>query len=186
MKKKLLLGVLLLIVCLSVVGCGKTDNQTESKKDNKETVKKEKFESYKEFTADNYREVIKNVFGIDPIEDSNWVFENVTDFYFDGEEGTGYAYYSYRFDLNDDDNYGIEMKRRLFDAINAISTDGVYGYEDISDEGEFIKSEKLDFNSALNYKYGWLYYWDGSELEAEMEVFYDGATVRLSRYKIEK
>ena len=185
MKKKLFLGVVLLIICLAVAGCGKANNKENSNKDNKETVKKEKFESYKEFTEENYHEVIKNVFGIDPVEDSNWVFQEASDFYFSGEDGNASVSYSYKFDLNDDDNYEIEMKRRLFNAINAVSTDGVYGYLDISDDSEFVKSEKLtdfDGSNALSYKKGWIYTYDGDDIQVLMNVYYTGAYITLWRY----
>ena len=185
MKKKFLLGLLTIVMCLTLVACGKTKNESE-KENNKES--NVAFESYEEVTKENYHEVIKNVFGFDPVEDTNWELTKVIDSYFYGEDGDAYIYYDYKFEYDDNylDTIKTDWAKKYFDAINAISTDGVYDILGYTDDYDYIKSDKLtDYSKSKNTgnfgDNGWLYYLDDSELQLYVDISYSGCQVKIWR-----
>jgi hypothetical protein len=192
MKKKLLFVLLLVVSCFAFTACGKADNTAGSKKETSTKTEKTKYFSYHDkLNNENYHEVIKELFGFEPVEGDDWEF-TAYDFYCNPEEGSANAYYDYRFDFDQNELGSIldgnreQWIKNYFDAISEISTDGVYAYLGYDDNFETIQGEQLidyDNYKAGGYDDGWVYYWGGSQIHIDVDMAYNGCQVRVDREK---
>ena len=81
MRKKFLVGLLAVILCLVLVGCGKEESSTKtnSNSESKENVQGDdkKGDGLDNVTDSNYAKVMKENFGIDPIYGEGWTIKEV-------------------------------------------------------------------------------------------------------------
>ena len=76
MKKKILFGLLVLVMCFTIVGCGSSEKKTNNG-NNSENIQgsDEKGAGLDNVTESNYAKVMKENFGIEPIYGDGWTIK---------------------------------------------------------------------------------------------------------------
>ncbi len=175
MKKKVLFELLVLIMCLTLVGCGSSE-----KKSNKETNSgniqgsDEKGANLDNVTEGNYAKVMKDNYGIEPIYGNGWTILEVK-----SPNKVNNLRVNYKTPKDIDSN---EWTKKYFDATLAISTDGIYGVEMDFNTGALSKGPKLsDFDSYISGGYtGWYYYWNNRQIQINPSIYAGDALITFT------
>ena len=179
MKKNFLIGLLTLVLCLTLVGCGNDDKkESDTKKDSgsSETIQgsDKKGDSLDNVTESNYAKVMKDNYGFEPIYGDGWTVKSVSS---PNKVNNLRINYTTPKDIDTD-----EWTKKYFDATNAISTDGIYAMEMNFDTGALSKGAKLD--SYDSYKeggyFGWYYTWNGRQIQVNASVYAGDVLITLT------
>ena len=168
--KKYLLGLLVVVMCFALVGCGDSKESETNKdsgnggsgtvEDNKNSI------GLDNITESNYGEVMKKVFGIDPIYGDGWTIKEVK-----SPNKVNNLRVNYKTPSDIDT---AEWQKKYFDATVAVSEDGgVYGMIMDMNTGATSKGEKMtNYTEFEDGEYwGWYYTYNGSEIQFTPSMF---------------
>lgn len=186
--KKIITLALALLMLVSLAACGTTTNTPDSgvnsetnSRTNSETNSgnsgniqgsTEKGVGFDNVTESNFAQLLKENFGIDAIYGSDWTIKEVK-----SPNKTNNLRINWKTpsDINSD-----EWTKKYFDACLEISTDGIYIVDMDMNSGALKKGEKLsDFNAykSAGGFYGWYYYWNGRQIQANPSILAGDALV---------
>ncbi len=180
MKNKLLIGVLALVMCFTLVGCGgseeKSNKGTDSGNKNTEEIhgSDEKGAGLDNVTESNYAKVMKENYGIEPIYGDGWTIKEVKS---PNKVNNLRVNYKTPRDIDED-----EWTKKYYDATSAISTNGIYGVEMDFNTGALSKGPKLaDYDNYISGGYtGWYYYWNGRQIQINPSIYVGDALITFT------
>ena len=180
MKKKILFGLLTLVMCFTLVGCGSSENKSnkESNSGNSNTEdihgSDDKGAGLDNVTESNYAKVMKENFGIEPIYGEGWTIKEVKS---PNKVNNLRVNYKTPKDIDED-----EWTKKYFDATAAVSTDGIYGVEMDFNTGALSKGPKLaDYDSYKAGGYtGWYYYINGRQIQINPSIYAGDALITFT------
>ena len=173
MKKYL---ILILVLSFTLTGCFLNKKNEVSTNTIEEPIKKPETtkNSLENVTEDNYAQVMKEVFGIEPIYGEDWTIKEVRS---PNKVNNFRVNYKTPYDINTD-----EWREKYFNATLAVSTDGINGIKMNMDTGALSKGEKVDSYAA--YKAGdfngWYYYFNGKQIQANISIYAGDALIMFT------
>lgn len=179
MKKKFLVGLLAVVMCFALVGCGKTESNsntgTNTNNGSSQGIQGDdkKGDGLDNVTESNYAKVMKENYGIDPIYGDGWTIKEVK-----SPNKTNNLRVNYKTPSIDRD----EWTKKYFDATLAISTDGIYGVQMDMNTGALSKGPKLsDYDSYKSGGYtGWYYYWNDRQIQINPSIYSGDALITFT------
>ena len=180
MKKKFLVGLLIVVMCFALVGCGKDESKTNTRTNNSsQSIQGDdkKGDGLDNVTESNYAKIMKDNFGIDPIYGDGWTIKEVK-----SPNKTNNLRVNYKTPSDIDPK---EWTKKYFDATLAVSTDGIYGMAMDMNTGALSKTDKLaTYDDYANGSYwGWYYYWNDREIQFNPSIFAGDALVTFTFVK---
>ena len=180
MKKKILFGLLILVMCFTLVGCGSSENKsntgTNSGSNNSENIhgSDEQGAGLDNVTENNYAKIMKENYGIDPIYGDGWTIKEVK-----SPNKVNNLRVNYKTPKDIDTK---EWTKKYFDATLAISTDGIYGVEMDYNTGALSKGAQLsNYDSYESGGYtGWYYYWNGRQIQINPSIYAGDALITFT------
>ena len=175
--KKYLVGLLAIVLCFTLVGCGDSkENNTNSGSNDKGTIQGDdsKAAGLDNVTEDNYAKVMKEIFGIDPIYGDGWTIKEAKS---PNKVNNLRVNYKTPKDIDKD-----EWTKKYFDATLAISTDGIYGVVLDYNSGALSKGAQLtDYDSYKSGDYtGWYYYFNGKQVQINASIYPGDALISFT------
>ena len=170
MKNKILIGVLALVMCVTLVGCGdKKENNTNTYSGNSGSGTNQgeiKGTGLDNVTESNYGEIMKKTFGIDPIYGEEWTIKEVN-----SPNKVNNLRVNYKTPSDIDT---AQWQKKYFDAMVAASEDGgVYGMILDMNTGAASKGAKMtNYTEYEDGEYwGWYYTYGGREIQFTPSMF---------------
>lgn len=166
MKNKILVGLLVIIMCFAITGCGeKTNNGSEYNGDTQGNS------DLKNVTNSNYKNVAKNVFGINLSDNTGWTLNSASS---PNKVNNLVIEYTVK--------NGSDAKTILEDYFNkckSVSTDGIYSTEydgnysivkkdKFDDFATFFEKEGTDMNPL--YQTMWIYDNNGKSIQLTISI----------------
>ncbi len=182
MRRKFLVGLLAVILCLVLVGCGKEESSTKtnSNSGSKENIQGDdkKGDGLDNVTDSNYAKVMKENFGIDPIYGEGWTIKEVKS---PNKVNNLRVNYKTPSDIDKE-----EWTKKYFDATLAISTDGINGVVMDYNTGALSKSDKLtSYDDYKNGSYtGWYYYYNDRQIQINPSIYPGDALITFTFTKV--
>ena len=179
MKNKFLVGLLALVMCFVLVGCGKSDNEnTDTKKSNSGSGEVQgsdkKGDGLDNVTESNYAKLLKENYGIDAIYGEGWTIKEVSS---PNKVNNLRINYKTPKDIDKD-----EWTKKYFDATLAISTDSINPVKMNFDTGALSKGDKI--STYEEYKnsdgMGWYYYWNGRQIQCNPSIYAGDALITFT------
>lgn len=159
MKKKLLVGLLAVVMCFALVGCGKTENGGSTNNGGSESKA-----TLNDSTKDNYASLLKEYFGLDVKDFEESGFE-ITKVYGGEFTKSMELKLTYNTKLGDDFASQDAYKEKLFNATKTLGDGSNY---ECDKEGKITSESYTDFsahkNAASDYN-TWYYKWNGKEVK---------------------
>ena len=165
--RKVLLLILTVFVCMSMIGC---KGNPKSKIDNhglKSNIQgsDKAGDGLNNVTEKNYAKVLKDNFGIEPIIGDGWKIKEVGS---PNKVNNLRIQYTTPIDID-----AHAETKKYFDAMLAISTDGIYAVDLNWDTGALTKGDKYtDYEKFKNdYKSMWSYTYNGRNIQASVSIY---------------
>jgi len=118
LKKKFLLGLLAVVMCFTLVGCG--DKESTGGGNSGNGGSQQSGGDLKSVSTSNYKSVVKDFFGIDLIDVSGWEIEKA-----ESLNGVNNLDLKFRISTKSD---GKDILKQYYDKALSVSSDGIYSY----------------------------------------------------------
>ena len=181
MKKKLLMGLLAVVMCFALVGCGqeKTNNGGTNNTDGEFQGDTNGANALENVTESNYAKLAKSIFGIEIKEFDGWTLKEAV-----SPNKVNNLRLSYDAENAEE---AITVINYYFDACLSISTDGVYSYEYTENYSLVKKDKYTDFNTyydkevtKINEFASTIWIYDNNNKNIQFAITVDENSVEIS------
>ena len=176
MNKKILTGILVVVMCFILVGCGKNENNGGASKDNTDQSEyqgnTEGGKDLKGVSTSNYKDVAKTVFGLEIKDVTGWTIKDAK-----SPNGVNNLNIEYTVSNGEDAKSILEY---YFNLCKSLSTDGIYSIGFNESYTAVVKKDKYeDFNTYFTtagtqigdfYQVKWIYDNNGKSVQYAMNI----------------